>query len=74
MKKSLKIREARLDEIESEFLPLLVPDMNAFTIVDEILAGNRVPWAHALNLLGYASAYTVVLLVVSELIFEFREI
>jgi ABC-type transport system involved in multi-copper enzyme maturation permease subunit len=57
-----------------EFLPLLVPDMNAFTIVDEILAGNRVPWAHALNLLGYASAYTVVLLVVSELIFEFREI
>jgi ABC-type Na+ efflux pump permease subunit len=56
------------------FLSLLVPDMNSFTIVDEILAGNRVPWAHALNLLGYAEVYLIVLLAVSIVIFDYREI
>ena len=57
-----------------ELISLLVPDMNAFTIVDEILDGNTVPWWHTWNLLGYSAVYTVVLLALSELIFEFREI
>jgi ABC-type Na+ efflux pump permease subunit len=57
-----------------EILSLLVPDMSPFTIVDEILAGNRVPWSHTCELLGYASVYTVVILTVSQLIFEYREI
>lgn len=57
-----------------ELLSLLVPDMNSFTIVDEILDGNVVPWWHTWNLLGYAGLYTFVLLALSELIFEFREI
>jgi ABC-type Na+ efflux pump permease subunit len=57
-----------------EILSLLVPDMNSFTIVDEILDGHLVPWAHTFNLIGYASVYTIVLLAVSELIFEFREL
>jgi hypothetical protein len=57
-----------------ELLSLLVPDMNSFTIVDEILDGNAVPWWHTWNLLGYAGVYTFVLLALSELIFEFREI
>ncbi len=26
-------------------ISLLIPDMNSFTIVDEILAGNKVPWS-----------------------------
>ena len=56
------------------FISLLVPDLNSFTIVDEILAGNRVPWGHTFNLLGYAGIYIVVLLAVSELIFRNREI
>jgi len=56
------------------FISLLVPDMNSFTIVDEILAGNKVPWSHALNLLGYADVYLVVLLGVSIVIFDYREI
>jgi ABC-type Na+ efflux pump permease subunit len=55
-------------------LSLLVPDMNSFTIVDEILAGNHVPWAHAFDLLGYASVYLVVLLSLSVVIFDYREI
>jgi len=56
------------------FISLLIPDMNSFTIVDEILAGNKVPWAHALNLLGYADVYVIVLLAVSVVIFDYREI
>jgi len=56
------------------FISLLIPDMNSFTIVDEILAGNKVPWSHALNLMGYADVYIVVLLAVSIVIFNYREI
>ena len=55
-------------------ISLLIPDMNSFTIVDEILAGNKVPWSHALNLLGYAAVYLVVLLSVSVVVFNYREI
>jgi hypothetical protein len=55
-------------------ISLLIPDMNSFTIVDEILAGNKVPWSHALNLIGYADVYLIVLLGVSVVIFNYREI
>jgi len=55
-------------------ISLLIPDMNSFTIVDEILAGNKVPWSHALNLLGYADVYLIVLLGVSIVVFDYREI
>lgn len=55
-------------------ISLLVPDMNSFTIVDEILAGNKVPWSHALNLIGYGDAYIIVLLGVSIVVFDYREI
>jgi len=55
-------------------ISLLVPDMNSFTITDEILAGNRVPWTHTLSLLGYADVYLIVLLGVSIVIFDYREI
>jgi hypothetical protein len=55
-------------------ISLLIPDMNSFTIVDEILAGNKVPWAHTMTLLGYADIYLVVILGVSIVIFDYREI
>jgi ABC-type transport system involved in multi-copper enzyme maturation permease subunit len=55
-------------------ISLLIPDMNSFTIVDEILAGNKVPWVHALTLLGYADVYLIVILGVSIVIFDYREI
>lgn len=55
-------------------ISIIIPDMNSFTIVDEILAGNVVPWAHAVSLLGYAAVYLVVLLALSIVIFDFREI
>ena len=56
------------------FISLLIPDMNSFTIVDEILADNKVPWSHTLSLLGYADVYLIVLLGVSVVIFDYREI
>jgi ABC-type Na+ efflux pump permease subunit len=56
------------------FVTLLIPDMNSFSIVDEILAGNHVPWSHVLNLLGYANIYLIVILALSMVIFDFREI
>jgi len=55
-------------------ISLLIPDMNSFTIVDEILAGNHIPWSHFVNLLGYADVYLIVLLGVSVVIFDYREI
>jgi hypothetical protein len=55
-------------------ISLLIPDMNSFTIVDEILAGNKVPWSAAWNLIGYADVYVIVLLAVSIVIFDYREI
>lgn len=55
-------------------ISLLIPDLNSFTIVDEILTGHHVPWSHALNLLGYANIYIIVLLAVSIVIFDYREI
>jgi hypothetical protein len=55
-------------------ISLLIPDMNSFTIVDEILADNRIPWSHTLNLMGYGGVYVIVLLAVSIVIFDYREI
>ncbi|HUB66607.1 MAG TPA: ABC transporter permease subunit [Candidatus Methylacidiphilales bacterium] len=55
-------------------LSLLIPDMNSFTIVDEILAGNHIPWSHTLDLLGYAGVYLIVLLALSIAVFDYREI
>jgi hypothetical protein len=52
----------------------LIPDLNSFTIVDEILADHAVPWSHTLDLLGYAGVYLTVILAVSIVIFDFREI
>ena len=55
-------------------ITMVIPDLNAYTIVDEILSGKTVPWSHTLDLVGYAGAYIVVLLSVSVVIFEYREI
>jgi hypothetical protein len=55
-------------------ISVAIPDMNSFTIVDEILAGNQVPWASTLSLLGYAMVYLFVVLSASVVVFEFREV
>ena len=55
-------------------IAMLIPDLNAYTIVDEILSGNHVPWTHTWDLVAYGGAYVVVLLSVSVVVFEYREI
>ena len=52
----------------------LIPDLNAYSIVDDILLGHPVPWSHTVDLVAYAGAYLVVLLAVSVVVFEYREI
>jgi ABC-type Na+ efflux pump permease subunit len=63
-----------LGGILAAVISTLIPDLNAYTIVDEILAGNHVPWSHAWDLIGYGGTYLVVLLALSVVIFEYREI
>lgn len=53
---------------------LAVPDFNAFSIIDEIIAGNAIAWSYTGNLLAYTAVYTAVLLVAASLVFEDREL
>lgn len=55
-------------------ISMLIPDMNSFTIISEIQSGNHVPWAHTLTLMGYADVYLIVILAVSIVVFNYREI
>lgn len=52
----------------------LVPDLNAFNLIDEIIAGHATWWSQTGELLLYSLVYVVVLLLVSSLIFENREL
>jgi ABC-type Na+ efflux pump permease subunit len=55
-------------------ISVIVPDLKSFSILDEILAGNAVPWSHTFSLMGYAGVYVVVLLALSVVLFDYREI
>lgn len=55
-------------------LSLLIPDMNAYAIIDEIVAGNAVAWSFTLNVLAYSAVYIVVYLAAACLIFGEREL
>lgn len=55
-------------------LSFLVPDMNVYNVIDEIIVGNPVPWTHSLNVLFYTGLYIVVIMAVSILIFNEREL
>ena len=55
-------------------LALLLPDMNAYTVIDEIVAGNAVSWSFTLDVLGYTAVYIVVYLTAACLIFGQREL
>ncbi|NJK91613.1 MAG: ABC transporter permease subunit [Blastochloris sp.] len=76
-------REVWLQEIggsswlKQGFLALvafLIPDFQAYNLIDEIIAGNAPPWAGSAELLVYSVVYVAVLLLVSSLVFEDREL
>ena len=52
----------------------LVPDFQPYNLIDEILAGNAVGWANSSGVLLYSGVYVAVVLVVSCLFFEEREL
>ncbi|MFH1066644.1 MAG: ABC transporter permease subunit [bacterium] len=52
----------------------LVPDLNAFNLIDEIIAGHATQWNQTGEILLYSSVYVAVLILVSSLIFENREL
>lgn len=53
---------------------LLVPDFNLYSLIDEIVAGNAVPWRATLEVLAYSSAYVGVLLAAAAWLFEGRDL
>lgn len=52
----------------------LIPDMTVFNVIDEIIVGNPIPWTLTANVFAYATFYVVVVLSVSVLIFNEREL
>ncbi len=52
----------------------LVPDFNLYSLIDEIVAGNVVPWRATLEVLAYSSAYVGVLLAAAAWLFEGRDL
>jgi hypothetical protein len=54
-------------------IAILVPDFGAFGIMDDILAGSPVHWHYTLNLVTYSAVYILIVLCISQLIFDQRE-
>lgn len=53
---------------------IIIPDMGAFNLIDEIIAGNPIPLSHTLNVIIYALVYIGVVLTAACLIFTSREL
>ena len=53
---------------------LLVPDFNLYSLIDEIVAGNVVPWRATVEVVAYSSAYVGVLLAAAAWLFEGRDL
>jgi ABC-type transport system involved in multi-copper enzyme maturation permease subunit len=53
---------------------LLVPNFQSFSIIDEILAGESVSLSYTADIFGYSVVYTIIILVVSALVFQDREL
>ena len=53
---------------------LLVPYFNLYSLIDEIVAGNVVPWRATLEVVAYSSAYVGVLLAAAAWLFEGRDL
>lgn len=52
----------------------LVPDFQAYNLIDEIIAGNAVLWADTLGIAGYSVVYALVVLAAAGLAFQDREL
>jgi len=68
----------QVDNVVLEWLmglvALLVPNFQAFSVIDEILAGEAVSWAYTGELFSYSIIYTAIVLGIAALLFQDREI
>ncbi len=53
---------------------LVIPDLESYAVIDEIIAGNTVQWGDTLSILVYSGIYVSILLAVASLAFEEREL
>ncbi|MEM6822828.1 MAG: ABC transporter permease subunit [Verrucomicrobiota bacterium] len=51
-----------------------VPDFQAYSIIDEILAGTNVEWTYIFEITGYSIIYLLVILALGGLVFQEREL
>jgi len=58
----------------STTISLIVPDLSAFNLIDEIIAGNPIPTQHTIEIATYGIVYTIVLMTCACLIFSSREL
>ncbi|MEM1059573.1 MAG: ABC transporter permease subunit [Verrucomicrobiota bacterium] len=66
--------EFSLASIGLGVLVLLLPDMNTYSLIDEILAGTEVLWADTLQILALTVVRIAVYLGVAVIIFQDREL
>lgn len=52
----------------------LIPDFQAFNLIDEIIAGNKILWTDTASIMLYSLLYVVIVLAVAGLVFEEREL
>jgi len=52
----------------------LIPDFQAFNLIDEIIAGNKILWADSASTMLYSLVYVIIVLGVAGLVFEEREL
>ena len=53
---------------------VLVPDFNLYSLIDEIVAGNVIPWRATLEVMAYSGVYVGVLLAAAAWLFEGRDL
>lgn len=52
----------------------IIPDFQAYNLIDEIIAGNSVHWPDTLGICAYSLVYTAVILAAAALAFQDREL
>lgn len=56
------------------WLLMIVPDLAAFNVADEVIVGQQIPWSLVAQVAGYGLGYTLVTLVLAYLLFSEREV
>jgi ABC-type transport system involved in multi-copper enzyme maturation permease subunit len=52
----------------------MIPNMNNYSVIDEIISGHTVLWSQTGELILYSVCYSFILIILSTLIFESREL